>query len=81
MIDYIGYTALGLGLFAITKRKMIPFRLWHLASAFCYLIYGIAIMAFPVILGGSLFIAIHTYHLFTSKKNKNERIYDNQKCN
>ena len=55
MTDIVGYLALGLGLFAISKKNMITFRLWHIASAVCYILFGLLLSAIPIITGGVLF--------------------------
>lgn len=63
MIDIIGYLALGVGLFAISKKEIFSLRLWHLTSSVLYLTYGIFLQAYPVITSGILFIFIHLYNL------------------
>ncbi|MEO9476145.1 MAG: hypothetical protein ABJG41_11435 [Cyclobacteriaceae bacterium] len=61
--EWIGYLALGLGILAISMKRMFLLRIVHALSAIGYLIYGILIEASPVILAGVLFLCIHSYHI------------------
>lgn len=75
-MDVFGYIGLALGLLAIAKKQMFAFRLWHIASSTSYIIYGILLSAYPIIVSGLLFICIHLYNLNKSinqeKAAKNE---------
>ena len=70
MIDAIGYLAVITGLYAVTKKQMLPFRIWHIISCLLYMLYGIFNPAYPVLVSGSLFIVIHAYSLRKSKNLK-----------
>lgn len=61
--EWVGYLALGLGILAISMKRMFLLRIVHGLSAVGYLIYGILIDASPVILAGVLFLFIHSYHI------------------
>lgn len=68
--EILGYIAIATGFFAITKKEMGAFRLWHLISSFFYIIYGIFLNSSPLIIAGVVFCIIHLYHLNKLKKNK-----------
>ncbi|WP_422860679.1 YgjV family protein [Flagellimonas sp. S174] len=70
MIDAIGYIAVITGLYAVTKKQMLPFRIWHIISCLLYMAYGFFNPAYPVLVSGSLFIVIHVYSLRKSKSSK-----------
>ena len=63
MTDIIGYLALSISLFAISRRKMKSLRWWHLAASIIYVIYGFIISAYPVAFGALLFASIHIFNL------------------
>lgn len=63
IIEILGYVAIATGFFAITKKEMGAFRIWHLVSSFFYIIYGIFLNSGPLIIAGIVFCAIHIYHL------------------
>lgn len=75
-IDVYGYIGLGFGLFAITKKNMLSFRLWHIVSSISYMIYGILLFAPPIVIAGLLFVTIHLYnlHRMTKKEKKHTKI-------
>lgn len=73
MADVIGYLAVVLGLFAVTKKSILFFRLWHVMSCLCYIVYGILNPSYPILVSGMFFIAIYLYHLnriIISRRNK-----------
>ncbi|WP_196888289.1 YgjV family protein [Aureivirga sp. CE67] len=64
MIDSFAYLAIATGLYAISKKKMLSFRLWHIASCVSYIIYGILKPATPILISGILFSAIHLFQIY-----------------
>lgn len=68
--EILGYIAIATGFFAITKKEMGAFRLWHLVSSFFYIIYGLFLESSPLIIAGIVFCIIHLYHLRKIKKNQ-----------
>lgn len=61
--EIIGYIAIGTGFFAISKNDMATFRIWHLISSFFYIIYGVFLTSYPLVIAGAVFCVIHAYHL------------------
>lgn len=70
MIDAVGYIAVIAGLYAVTKKQMLPFRIWHIISCLLYMVYGFFNPAYPVFISGLLFIVIHVYSLRKSNSSK-----------
>lgn len=71
MTELLGYLAIAAGFFAITKKEMGAFRLWHLVSSFIYILYGMLLQSGPLVISGAIFCIIHMYHLRKQKKNLN----------
>ncbi|PZV87272.1 inner membrane protein [Algoriphagus aquaeductus] len=61
--ETMGYLAIGAGFYAISKKDMAKFRVWHLISSVFYTLYGFFLMAFPLIIASVVFCVIHVYHL------------------
>ena len=76
MVDWIGYAASVLVAISITIKGGIYFRVLNLAGAACFLIYGIIIAGWPVILINIYAVGINIFHvikiLIDSKKEKKE---------
>lgn len=70
--EILGYLAIATGFFAITKKDMGTFRLWHLISSFFYIIYGLFLKSSPLIIAGVVFCIIHVYHLRKLRKRQNK---------
>ncbi|WP_170148028.1 YgjV family protein [Marinoscillum furvescens] len=68
--EWIGYLALGFSLMAMAHNNIIKLRVLHALSAISYVGYGIYLEALPLIIGGVLFLMIHSYHLLRFSKNK-----------
>ncbi|WP_196894738.1 YgjV family protein [Aureivirga marina] len=73
MIDSFAYLAIATGLYAISKKKMLSFRLWHIVSCISYIIYGILKPAIPLIISGLLFSVIHLFQIYKWKKQFEKR--------
>ncbi len=70
--EILGYIAIGTGFFAVTKKNMSSFRVWHLVSSFFYIIYAVLLKSSPLIIAGIIFSIIHIYKL---KKNQINKTY------
>ncbi len=67
MIHYIGYAGLALALLAMSMKQMMPLRILSVLANAIYLIYGIFLDAPPFIIGCSIAISIHLYHIYILK--------------
>ncbi|WP_339707804.1 YgjV family protein [uncultured Kriegella sp.] len=70
--EILGYIAIATGFYAITKKEMGAFRLWHLVSSFFYIIYGVFLESSPLIIAGIVFCVIHVFHLKKLNMKKNQ---------
>lgn len=68
--EWTGYLALGLSLMAMANNNMLKLRVLHALSAIAYIVYGVLLDAFPLVIGGSLFLMIHSYHLLKFSRSK-----------
>lgn len=68
LIETIGYLAIAAGFFAATKKDMGRFRVWHLISNLLYVVYGVFLDSIPLIIAGTSFCIIHSYHLRKMKR-------------
>jgi len=71
--EILGYIAIATGFFAVTKKNMTTFRVWHLISSFFYIIYGFYLKSTPLVIAGIVFCIIHLYHLYHLKKIKGSK--------
>ncbi len=62
-IEVLGYLAIAVGLIAMSCKEIIWLRSIHSISALIYIVYGSMIEALPIVVGGSVFLLIHMYHL------------------
>jgi len=72
VIDLVGYTTLTFNLISMTRANVIRLRQLSAIANAIYILYGFLIQAYPVVIGCTIAIILHTYHLFRIKKeNKN----------
>jgi hypothetical protein len=62
-IEIVGYVAIAAGFYAVTKKEMGKFRLWHLISSFFYVFYRAFLHSGPLVISGVIFCMIHIHHL------------------
>lgn len=74
LAETLGYIAIAAGFFAVTKKEMSGFRLWHLVSSFFYVIYGFFLASGPLIISGIIFCIIHIHHLRKLKQTNNKTL-------
>jgi len=63
LIDSIGYAALVINLYSMSTKGEYKLRLISLIANIGYIFYGVLISAAPVILGCSIAVFLHGYHL------------------
>jgi hypothetical protein len=63
MIDAIGYLALVINLYSMSSNSEYRLRYISSIANFIYVIYGILIGAIPIIIGGSIAVFLHIFHL------------------
>ncbi len=78
VFDIIGYSALVINLYSMSVKGEYKLRLLSAIANFIYIIYGLLISAFPIIIGCTIAVILHLYRL--SELNK-KRYVENQKSN
>lgn len=62
-VDIIGYSALVINLYSMYAKGEYKLRLISAIANFIYIIYGILIGAFPIVIGCSIAVVLHSYRL------------------
>ncbi|WP_223033630.1 hypothetical protein [Hanstruepera marina] len=62
-IDIIGYSALVINLYSMSVKGEYKLRLISALANFIYIIYGMLLTAFPIIIGCSIAVVLHIYRL------------------
>ncbi|WP_025665539.1 hypothetical protein [Aquimarina megaterium] len=71
LIDSIGYTALVINLYSMSTKGEYKLRLISLIANIGYILYGALISATPIILGCTIAVLLHGYHIRRLRINKN----------
>ena len=71
LIDCIGYGGLVINLYSMSTKGEYKLRLISLIANTVYIIYGALIIATPIIVGCTIAVILHGYHLRRLKIKKN----------
>lgn len=63
MVHLLGLIALGFSLLAMSMKNILWLRILSATANFIYIIYGFLLVAPPLMIGGTIAIAIHAYHI------------------
>lgn len=63
LIDSMGYLALAINLYSMSTRGEYKLRLVSLIANIFYIVYGSLISATPVIIGCTIAVFLHAYHI------------------
>ncbi len=63
VIDSIGYGALIINLYSMSTKGEYKLRIISLIANAIYVLYGALISATPVIVGGTIAVFLHAYHI------------------
>lgn len=63
IIDSIGYFALVINLYSMSASGEYKLRFISVIANFIYILYGILIAATPIVIGCSIAVILHSYHL------------------
>lgn len=61
--DYIGYAGLLLNLYSMYAKGEYKLRLFSAGANFIYIIYGVLIAAYPIVIGSAIAVVLHLYRL------------------
>ena len=70
LIDSIGYTALVINLYSMSAKGEYKLRLISLIANIVYILYGVFISATPIIVGCTIAVFLHAYHIKRIRLNK-----------
>lgn len=73
LIDCIGYGALIINLYSMSTKGEYKLRLVSLIANVGYIFYGVLISATPVIVGCTIAVFLHAYHLRRLRIQKEEK--------
>ncbi|MDR1226681.1 MAG: hypothetical protein LBK47_07260 [Prevotellaceae bacterium] len=68
VIDIIGYLAPAFLVLSFLFKDVIKLRLINTIGCTLFIIYGMFISAYPVVIANAFIVIINLYHLVTSKK-------------
>lgn len=71
LIDCIGYGGLVINLYSMSTKGEYKLRLISLIANIIYILYGVLICADPIIIGCTIAVFLHGYHLRRLKIKKN----------
>jgi len=70
LIDSIGYVALVINLYSMSTKGEYKLRLISLIANISYILYGALISATPIIVGCTIAVFLHGYHIKRLRINK-----------
>ncbi|WP_299116661.1 hypothetical protein [uncultured Winogradskyella sp.] len=70
LIDSIGYAALVINLYSMSTKGEYKLRLISLIANMGYILYGVLISATPIIVGCTIAVLLHGYHIRRLRINK-----------
>ncbi len=63
LIDCIGYSGLIINLYSMSTKGEYKLRLVSLIANIIYILYGALIVATPIIVGCTIAVFLHAYHI------------------
>ncbi len=72
LIDCIGYGGLVINLYSMSTKGEYKLRLISLIANIIYILYGALIGASPIIVGCTIAVLLHGYHIRRLRINKNK---------
>ncbi|MDT7833220.1 hypothetical protein RQM59_12555 [Flavobacteriaceae bacterium S356] len=70
LIDSIGYAALVINLYSMSTKGEYKLRLISLIANIGYIVYGALLSAPPIIIGCTIAVLLHGYHIRRLRINK-----------
>ena len=69
-IDMIGYLALSINLYSMSVKGEQKLRIISAVANTCFIIYGSLIAALPIVIGSTIAVCLHSYHIIRISKEK-----------
>lgn len=67
MIHILGYIALALNLFSMTRKNILSLRVLSAAANALYILYGVLLASPPIVIGCSIAVTIHLHKIYQIK--------------
>jgi len=71
MIHILGYLALALNLFSMTRKSILTLRVLSALANAIYVFYGALLVSQPMTIGCSIAVIIHLHKIYQIKADKN----------
>ncbi len=71
--DIIGYMGLVINLYSMSVKGEYKLRLISVIANAAYIVYGLLLNAYPIIIGCTIAVLLHTYRLKNLKPIKDDR--------
>lgn len=68
MLHILGYIAIALSLFSMTRKNVMALRIISATSNGIYVVYGVLLNSPPLVIGCTIAIIIHLYHINKLRK-------------
>ncbi len=68
IVDLLGYFALIINLLSMSMGDVIKLRVLSASANIIYIAYGFLISAFPIVVGCSIAVGLHSFHIYKQKK-------------
>ena len=69
-IDMMGYLALCINLYSMSVKGEQKLRIISAIANTCFVIYGSLIAALPIVIGSTVAVCLHSYHIIRIEKEK-----------
>ncbi len=73
-VEIIGYLAPAFLVLSFLFKDVTKLRLVNSVGCVFFIIYGLLISAYPVVIANSVVIGVNIYQIFFNSKNKDEKI-------
>jgi len=70
MIHILGYIALALNLFSMTRKNILSLRILSAAANALYILYGGLLASPPIVIGCSIAVIIHLHKIYQIKTDR-----------
>lgn len=67
-IEWVGYIAMALLMFSFIQKEMTKLRVWNSLGCGVFVIYGILISSYPVIITNVFILGVNLYYLVLKKR-------------
>lgn len=66
-IEWIGYLAMGLLMLSFIRKDLVKLRIWNSFGCAVFVVYGVFIDSYPIIITNIFILCVNLYYLFLKK--------------